>query len=82
MDHQGTGLWTASYAFPTAGMYHLRFASQSGGFNYADIPILHLYVTDPTQGTASGGGTHKLPAPALPLALGTLALAALALRRR
>lgn len=39
--------WVLDYTFHESGMYHLRFASASGGFGYDDAPMLHLYPLDP-----------------------------------
>lgn len=76
----GPGLWTYSYAFPETGMYHLRFASRSGGFNYSDVPILHLTASPAPSG--SGEGVKKTPGPAVLLVIGGLAAVALAAGRR
>lgn len=73
----GTGLWKAEYRFPQAGMYHIRFASEEAGFTYADVPLLHLYATDPPPAEEK-----SLPAPAALAALAVLGAVALALRRR
>jgi len=80
LKHQSKGLWTYDYNFPKASMYHLRFASRSGGFNYDDVPILHLYATDPPP--ADAGGKHLLPGPELGLGVVAVAIAGWTLRRR
>lgn len=41
----GYGTWKIEYTFPDKGMYHMRFASLAGGFNYPDVPLLHVYAT-------------------------------------
>lgn len=71
------GIWRIEHTFEDTGMYHLRFASDAGGFNYGDVPLLHVYATQ-----APVDETQSTPGAALGLALGALALAALALRRR
>jgi hypothetical protein len=44
------GLWSADQVFRNGGMYHMRFSSESGRFDYLDTPILHLYALDPLPG--------------------------------
>ncbi|HVM45719.1 MAG TPA: MYXO-CTERM sorting domain-containing protein [Candidatus Thermoplasmatota archaeon] len=73
-----TGVWRIDHAFERVGMYHIRFASVAGGFNYADVPLLHVYATAPFDASANGG--NDTPWPALSV-LAALALVAL-LRRR
>lgn len=46
----GTGVWRIDHTFKEAGMHHLRFASAAGGFNYADVPLLHVYALQPQEG--------------------------------
>lgn len=76
--------WGARHVFEEKGMYHLRFASSSGGFNYDDIPLLHIYANDPVP-------ARQPPAPTdagrdAPLGLGVVlaavVLAGVLLRRR
>lgn len=70
-----SGVWRIEHVFKDTGMYHIRFASDAGGFNYADVPLLHVYATAPL-----GPAEKDTPFPTLG-ALAALALA-LALRRR
>lgn len=75
MKHAGKGLWRAAYAFPTQGMFHLRFSSASGGFKPDDVPILHVYARD--------APAKKSPMPGVALfALATLAAAGITRKRR
>lgn len=46
----GTGVWRIDHTFKEAGMHHLRFASAAAGFNYADVPLLHVYALLPEEG--------------------------------
>lgn len=72
------GVWRIDHVFTNVGMYHIRFASDGGGFNYPDVPLLHVYATKPPGAASEGADT-----PALPLAGIVLAVAlALALTRR
>ena len=71
------GSWRVQHTFPEAGMYHVRFASESGNFTEDDIPLLHTYAT-PAQAGSSRSAQTPLPAS---LAVGALALLAF-LRRR
>lgn len=80
MKRTGTGVWRVDHTFDPAGMYHLRFASGSGGFNYDDVPLLHVYAYAPEDNT--GGGDNKTPAPGLLGAALALAAVALLARRR
>lgn len=73
------GLWKVDYTFKEPGMYHLRFASRSGAFNYDEVPILHLYATDPALG---GSAPAKKGVPEPGVGLVVLALAGLVLARR
>ena len=72
------GSWRVRHVFPQKGMYHLRFASSSGGFNYDDIPLLHVYANDPLPGQVSQEKETPLGPAAAVLALVLVAL----LRRR
>lgn len=74
----GAGVWRIDYVFPSSGMYHIRFASEAGGFTYAEVPLLHVYATSP----ASAGIEDKDTPAAAPLALVGLALLVALLRRR
>lgn len=79
----GPGLWQANHTFPERGMYHLKFASQAGGFTYADVPILHTYATAPPQADIEDAPSRSVPAPGLaPLAVALGVAALVALRRR
>jgi hypothetical protein len=69
------GLFRLDHVFPEQGMYHLRFASQGGGFKPDDVPLLHAIANPPAASAA------KTPFPAL-LAVAALALAGAAMRRR
>lgn len=51
LERLGLGMWGDDHVFREKGMYHMRFLSRSGGFNYADTPILHVYANDPPPGT-------------------------------
>jgi hypothetical protein len=65
---RGSGsVWRTDYTFPAAGMFHMRFASDSGSFTYPDVPLLHVYATEaPPQETAKETpGPHALLAPLL-----------------
>lgn len=77
LARSGVGLWKADHVFPDPGMYHLRFASRSGGFNYDDIPILHLYARQ----VEVDEERSETPVP-WSVALVALGVVALALRRR
>lgn len=70
------GSWRIRHTFPEAGMYHVRFASESGNFTEDDIPLLHTYATPAAPGTR----TAQTPFPA-GLALASIALLAI-LRRK
>ena len=43
------GIWRIEHVFKEGGMYHIRFASDAGGFNYADVPLLHVYAQPPSD---------------------------------
>lgn len=77
----GEGVWRATHTFPVAGMYHLRFASRSGGFNYDEVPLLHVYASTAAPTTGDPPGPREAPLPGLLAALG-LAAAALATAAR
>ncbi len=77
--HIGDGKWEFDHTFRGRGMYHIKFASRSGGFTYSDVPVLHLYATT----KLAEPGTNQVPASSVPaLALGVLAAAALVVARR
>lgn len=78
LTHAGGGLWRAEYTFPTTGMYHMRFASEAGSFTYDDVPLLHMYATEPP----ADAGRNETPGPLAAAALLALAGVALALARR
>lgn len=78
LERAGVGTWSVRHTFPEKGMYHLRFASSSGGFNYDDVPLLHVYANDPVPSRAEEKQSPLAPAAAV---VAVLALAAL-LRRR
>ena len=76
------GQWRLEHTFKKQGMYHLKFASQAGGFTYDDVPILHTYASNPIADEGEDQGERKVPSTG-PLALaGLAALAALLARRR
>lgn len=68
------GTWTVQYTFPETGMYHVRFASESGNFTEDDVPLLHTYATPAPPPIVSA----QTP---LPGGLALLALALIALGR-
>lgn len=72
------GVWRIDHRFDEPGMYHLRFASQSGGFTHADVPILHMYATAPPENVDATSETPGAPA----LVAVLVALCLLALRGR
>lgn len=72
------GAWKMEHRFPEMGMYHMRFASESGGFGVDDLPLLHTYAT-PAPDSSGPGATR--PTPATPM-IALFALAFLALARR
>lgn len=78
MRQEAGAIWVATYTFPKPGMYHLRFASDAGGFTYADVPLLHMYALEPAP---QNNATNETPLAPL-MALGVLGVAALALRRK
>lgn len=49
-EKTGVGVWRIDHVFKEPGMHHLRFASEAGGFNYADVPLLHVYAIPPSEG--------------------------------
>lgn len=75
----GSGTWRISPTFPEKGMYHMRFGSVAGGFNYADVPLLHIYAIDPATASGDGGDT---PLPSVSLVGAAVVGVALLLRRR
>lgn len=82
LTHEGRGVWRLNHTFPERGMYHLKFASQAGGFTYDDVPILHTYASNPPPtGAEQDPPQREVPMPGL---LGVLAAMGvlLALRRR
>lgn len=80
LRNEGVGLWKIEHVFD-AGHYYLRFASQDGGFNYADLPLLHVNVLPPVT-NAGDSDENATPAAAAPLALVAIAIVALARRRK
>ena len=78
LEKEGAATWRATHTFREKGMYHLRFASSSGGFNYDDIPLLHVYANDPPPGPSV---TPKETPLGAVVALGALALVACTRRR-
>lgn len=73
----GKGLWRIEERFEQAGMYHIRFKSVAAGFNYGDVPLLHVYATAPPPSESA-----DTPFPSVALALVVVGLAALAWRKR
>lgn len=73
-----TGVWRIDHVFPESGMYHIRFASDAGGFNYADVPLLHVYANPAPDLTPVGADTPGFPA----LAIVAVALLVALARRR
>lgn len=80
MTPSEAGRWSLTHKFQDVGMYHVRFQSQSAGFSWDDVPLLHTYATPPVEGS-SAGGANATPAPGIILVLALLGGAAL-LRRR
>lgn len=74
----GNGVWRIEPVFAQSGMYHIRFASTAGGFNYADVPLLHVYATSPQS---AGIDEKDTSAAGAFLIVGLVALVAI-LRRR
>lgn len=72
----GTGVWKFEQRFREPGMYHIRFASAGGAFNYADVPLLHVYATEPPPAE-----DNETPSVGVALLVGLLVVAG-ALRRR
>lgn len=73
-----TGIWRIEHVFPEPGMYHLRFASVGGGFNYDDVPLLHVDEVLP----GSAPPENEAPAHGVVVAVAALALALGARRAR
>ncbi|HET6405840.1 MAG TPA: hypothetical protein VFH78_14450 [Candidatus Thermoplasmatota archaeon] len=73
------GVWRIDHVFRSSGMYHIRFASDAGGFNYADVPLLHVYAT--AAGTPPPQEGNDTPWPTLG-AVAVALLAALLLTRK
>lgn len=79
LSRDGVGLWTTRHTFSEKGMYHLLFASRSGGFNTTEVPLLHVYANEPAPGQGDSAGGMQTPG--APLAAVVLGLAVLALLR-
>lgn len=75
-EQVGTGAWRIRPIVNATGMYHIRFASDAGGFNYDDVPLLHIYASPapPDEKESPGAGTLG--------AILALVVVAVALRRR
>ncbi|MBI4392476.1 MAG: hypothetical protein HY556_01575 [Euryarchaeota archaeon] len=89
LAREETGLWSVDKVFRTGGMYHMRFSSESGRFDYSDTPILHLYALDPLPGSEEKKAETDRQTPGAtglyPLLVGlgaAIALSAFAKRRR
>jgi MYXO-CTERM domain-containing protein len=80
-ERTAPGVWRIDHTFEQNGMHHLRFASEAGGFNYADVPLLHVYATSPEPAGEADGGKDAPGSGALG-ALAALAAGALLLLRR
>ena len=74
------GIWRIEQVFKESGMYHIRFASSAGGFNYADVPLLHVYAQPPVDNGPDA--TRDTPWPTLGVAALVLVLALVLPRRR
>lgn len=70
------GVWRIDERFEEAGMYHVRFASETAGFTYGDVPLLHVYADTPPPSDA------QTPLPGAAAALALLGVLALLLGRR
>lgn len=66
-----SGVWRIDHVFEDQGMYHIRFASEAGGFNYGDVPLLHVYAVSAEDANAPADNDTPFPT------LGALALALL-----
>lgn len=75
---QGAGVWRIDPVFQETGMYHVRFASDAGGFNYADVPMLHVYAVAPSEGALQ----KDTPGPQLGLLVAIVLVLATLTRRR
>jgi len=77
--HLGDGRWEVEHTFRGRGMYHIKFASRSGGFTYSDVPVLHTYATanptPPKENALPGASVSAV-------ALAALAAALVVARRR
>lgn len=75
MQRANATTWVLDYTFHESGMFHLRFASASGGFGYDDVPMLHLYPLDPEPAPRSVPAPLWLLVPSVVIAaaLGRLA---------
>lgn len=71
------GTWRIEPVFGESGMYHIRFASAAGGFNYADVPLLHVYAISPQS-----AGVDEKESPGAGALLVLALLAGIALLRR
>lgn len=71
----GTGLWRIEPVFKEPGMYHIRFASDGGGFTYAEVPLLHIYAITPEAAGLPEKDAPSLGAGALLALVATLVLA-------
>lgn len=80
VEKTGVGIWRVDHLFKEAGMHHIRFASEAGGFNYADVPLLHVYAISPEQ--AGVATTDSTPGPGLLGALVAAGVALALLRKR
>lgn len=77
----GKGVFRYSYMFPDMGMYHMRFASDAGGFNYGETPPLHIYAISATDAAVAREDDKQTPAAPLAFLLVLAGVVAL-LRKR
>lgn len=75
MRHEGLGTWSAMHTFETRGMYHIQFASDSGGFVFGELPAMHLNAKSPPAGV-SRSQTPGAPLAWLLAGVGSVAVAA------